>query len=462
MSTYENKKRYEKNKKKLDRLYKLLENNKDDLFEYIILSDIEKIKKEQNLILRNEKKSKNELIMPEFITNGKEIIIQSNSIDKYVSDVIEEKDAEVLTSNIKDDAPTEILSTKEDDAPTEVLKNTKREFSNIKIVFDGAYKLIYDDDKEFIEPIDNVLLEHNYNEKQSSSNFNIIKMLKRFDQANNSNLYDKYMDNEIEVKYDLSKLSKSKENKKIAKNIEIIAKREAKYNDKVSVNKKDNLKKLKVGISAIAAASLLVLGGLGIAGKLNKNKKTDKSNNKSIEYSNTNNELVKELEKTTYEEITTEEIVEENNKTNINKKELKEETKTIKEEVKTDKEFIKEEVVDKQEETNIKIGDTVSLENTDLYYASTDLNPRGNTKYLDNCTYKAKLISVVYQNQVMELVYNDSISITELERICKDKYGDDVKISINFDVVDSEGNVISNYVGWVNSDDVKAKSKVLK
>ena len=62
----------------------------------------------------------------------------------------------------------------------------------------------------------------------------------------------------------------------------------------------------------------------------------------------------------------------------------------------------------------------------------------------------------------MQLVYNDSIDIDELEKICKEKYGDDVKISINFDLVDEDGNVVTEHVGWVNSSDVLSKGKVLK
>ena len=76
--------------------------------------------------------------------------------------------------------------------------------------------------------------------------------------------------------------------------------------------------------------------------------------------------------------------------------------------------------------------------------------------------YKATMISVVYKNQVMELVYNDSINLDELNKICKEKYGDDVKISVNFDLVDTDGNVVTKYVGWVNGEDTQNAVKVLK
>ena len=113
-------------------------------------------------------------------------------------------------------------------------------------------------------------------------------------------------------------------------------------------------------------------------------------------------------------------------------------------------------------EESLKIGDTVTFNNVDLYYASTDEEANGNTSDLTDYKYKATAISVVHDNQVMNLVYNDSISLDELDKVCKNKYGDDYKISINFDLVDDEDNVITESVGWVNCDDAKAAKLVLK
>ena len=452
MSKNEYIEKYNKNKEVLDKLNILLEKNEngnyDEFSKETIISAIKEIEKEQEFYINQIRKNmyskykkkmnsfrKNALIQPEFIDNGDEIIIQANSIDEYVSDV-EENNEDIF----KDDAPTEILTS--DDAETEVLKSNIIEFKDAKIVFDGSYKLIYDGGKEFVEPISDILLEYNSNSKESSNNVNIVRMLEKFDEINNSNLCERYKNNDIEVCYDLKKLSKTKEDKILAKNIEKIAKKEAKTNNKVIINKENKLNRIKAGITATIAASLLLIGGLQI-GKLSKNKTVDDFNN-------------------TYTESTTEEKQEETTVSNVEVDTREYENLTTDKETEVkEKEEIQEEAILEPEETDIKIGDTIELENTDLYYSSTDQSPKGNTNKLKGYNYKATTISVVYENKVMELVYNDSISLSELEKVCKEKYGEDVKISVNFDVVDTEGNVVSNYVGWVNSSDVKIKSKVL-
>ena len=213
--------------------------------------------------------------------------------------------------------------------------------------------------------------------------------------------------------------------------------------------KKGRFNRLKAKIASIAAAAIILIGGFGISKKMQKNQDNNTSE--------------------TYTECTTEELTTEvssfASEANLSLDEEKEKG-NIEQVIKTDMdenlELKTEEAKEELEETDIKIGDTVDFENTDLYYSSTDNSPKGNTDKIKNYSYKATAISVVYQNKVVELLYNDSVSLTELEKTCKDKYGDDVKLSVNFNVVDKEGNVVSNYVGWVNSDDVKTKSKVLK
>ena len=232
-----------------------------------------------------------------------------------------------------------------------------------------------------------------------------------------------------------------------------------------TVDKKDNLKKknmfqkFKVGLTSIATAAVLLLGAMGASGKFNKNRNNnnDNSNDSSIEY--TMEVPVEDIETIT-------EVEETNDKSKDNEDntfEVESTDNVIVTELSNDEED--DNVIietPNEEEFDLKIGDTVSLDNVDLYKASTDENANGNTINLKNCIYKAKLLSVVHDNQVMELVYSDSISLTELENICKDKYGDDFEIFINYDVVDKDGNVVSKYVGWVRSNDAKTKSKTLK
>ena len=472
MTINEYREKYNENIKVLDKLYILLEKSENGTYtEYskndIILS-IDDIKKEQKYYLKEIRKemykkynkkmiSVHKQNQTEFITKGNEIIIQPDSVNNFVSDVAEEKInkpddiTEVLTSNKKINKPDDITEVLTSDKKE---KNQKRDFPDAKIIFDGDYKLIYNNGKEFIEPNNITLLEYNYN-KKSSSNFNIIRMLKNFDEKNNSCLYEKYINNELEVHYNLLKLSNSKEDKRLSKYITSIAKRESKCNNKVFIHKKSNLNKIKAGASAIATAALLLVGSIGINAKLQKNETIDNSSDIQNEY--VTEEQTEELTTTSdVQETTTESLVED--------KQI-EETKEIDVKTNTQKESkteIKSE--DINDETNIKIGDIVSFENTDLYYTSIDNCPKGNTNRInsDNYGYEATIISVVYQNKVIELIKDDSISLLELEKKCKEKYGDDIKISINFDVVDKENNTVSEYVGWVNSDDVKTKSKVFK
>ena len=109
----------------------------------------------------------------------------------------------------------------------------------------------------------------------------------------------------------------------------------------------------------------------------------------------------------------------------------------------------------KTEVNEIKIGDVITLNDTvDLYTASTDSNPNGNTSYLESNSYKIDLVSIVDEGNVVELLDNNGASINEIIEECKIKYGDDIEVFENLDLLDNNGNTITRYVGWVEDEEL--------
>lgn len=328
---------------------------------------------------------------------------------------------------------------------------------SIKVIFDGIYKVIVNNEKKYYEPISDDLLDKNISEK-CNINLNIVELLKNYDKLNNTNLCDDYYNNQIDIIYDLDSFDDSNLNRSLYRKIEKIAKREAKRNNSILLNRKEKLRKLKYSVSAVAAAALLTLGGLGLK---NTNKKTCNTTSITSEYSKsdkTENNKTKASNRETKTNNTVAEpiIVAKNDVVSESSKEDIEEISDTKKE-----EMVITEEKEEPETFDVKVGDIVSLDNADLYYTSFDESPNGNTSEIGNYDYKVSLISVVYKGEVVDVICTDSVSLNELEKACKEKYNDDVKLSVNFDVVDENGEVISNYVGWVNSTDIKTKSKVL-
>lgn len=466
MNTIELRDKYEVNLGVIEKLKNLIPSASDN-YKKVIIESIEKVKEENNEIIKKiktihynnlSKKDFNKLMRNdrpskkfegskkstaiEIPENKKEIVIEKEDAEKLVSDV-EEKEEEVkiiiepkVEKKIED--ITEEL--KKERIPSEKLRDAK-------IVFDGTYKLIYDGGKGIYEQdIYEFILDHNISEQNTVYNFNIIKLLKDFDMENNTNLYNRYMENKMSVEYNFDKTNVKNYNEKLIKKVKEIAKRENKAFDNVTVIDNSRKFKFRKGLVVAAAVGLAVLGSFGLR-KIKKTADTSASTiNNTVQES-----VIENTEEVT--ESTTEKVTEE---TKIEKEEVVVTTSINDDVIDEEKEEIKE-------DNSLKIGDTYSFESTDLYYASTDEIPRGNTKYINgNYEYKATMISVVYKNQVMELVYQDSINLDELNKICKEKYGDDVKISVNFDLVDTEGNVVTKYVGWVNGEDTQAAVKVLK
>ena len=53
-------------------------------------------------------------------------------------------------------------------------------------------------------------------------------------------------------------------------------------------------------------------------------------------------------------------------------------------------------------------------------------------------------------------------SVEEIQNMCEEKYGDDIQVFINSDVIDENENTTISNLGWVDVTDDNAKSKVLK
>ena len=440
-------------------------NNKNttDTEEKEHLSFIEAARKEMAKNQPNEEFFKNDSNDNDINTDLEEIVVDLDEVDNYVKGI--EKPVYTAFDSIK------------------TREKSIRHYEGAKVKFDGVYKIVCDGQTMYSLPIDDELLYDDFNNKNLKNNTNIVKMLEMFDKEKNSDLAIRYNNGELPVEYNLHLFEQLKEDEYTTKQIKKIAKLDAKNNENVTIYEKKRINKFKAGLTGVVAAGLVLFGGLGLNYKLNKNRQSIKNTqietiteDVSIEESTENYSQVTENKKEepviilesnmdNKSESTTEVISKtvEVNEVKEEKKETKIETKKETESVKETKEVVKTDEEEKIEEDNsLRIGDSYKLENTDLYYSSTDENPRGNTKDLNNYDYKAGIIAVVYKNQVLEIINNDSISLTELDKVCKEKYGDDIKLFVNFDLTDSEGNVITEHIGWVDSKDINGKSKVLK
>ncbi len=460
MNTINFRSRYMDNIEVIKKLNRLFESTSDYEQKKLAKEAIKKVEDEQVELHKKIRKEIYKTFSKKDINNFKSQKKEKIVVNKE-DEIVISKDDVIITKVEEDNQPLKVINITEkkpikkeiieNDDKTEELKEKvpQSKLKDAKVVFDGKYKLIYDKGtKVYEKDINDTLLEHNIEEEQSSFNFNIIKLLKDFDEENGTRLYYKYMVNDMDVIYDFSKIDNSYDKKQIKK-VRKIASREAKLFNNVTV-KNNRMKKFRKGLATIAAAGLLFLGGVHAVNNFSKNAlDNDRTTVANAGQTDAAIETITESTEASTEVSKVEELT----------KEVKKETKPEMDSIDEEKATSKEEPKDKN---SLKIGDKYELDSTDLYYASTDEEARGNTKYINgNYSYKASIISVVYKNQVMELVYNDSIDLEALSSICKEKYGDDVKISINFDLVDENNNIVTKHVGWVNSNDVLSKGKVL-
>lgn len=428
---------YEKNKKRLVELDKIYNKNLDQNWTPINQEEMDKtlkLIKELQKKQRKINKRMNEL-RPDKEEQNDKLIIDEQSVDK--DKIINE-----------DDEPTLELP------KTKIEKKLKKKASNLRIVFDGKnglYIVKYienNEEKTKLYTVDKNLLnqdnEYIYNgEKYNNLDLNIVKFLGEFDIEFNTDYKDKYVTNNLEnrIIYDFRKLSR-------VNNTYLDDKQKKQLKKQAKGYKKTHTNCDIINFSTKKAAILLSLSLAGAASGIGISTKTPKVEEQKQESTELSEEITKTEEKT-IENIKTEEISEEK----VSTEEIKE----------TKEEDAKIEV---SEETPI-IDDTLNLESIDLYNTAFDedlgVSSRGNTDNIigDNYTFdhfESSLIVVTYGPEVVELIKYNTTSQSDLINKCnelknkyRESYGDDIKISLNVNACDENGNIISKDAGWFNS-----------
>ena len=350
-------------------------------------------------------------------------------------------------------------------AREEQIKKEKRikEFEDAQIVFDGEYKLVYNNgNKVYTKRLDTQLLE-----KKEEFDYNIYSLLSSVDSQNGTTLFKKYKNNEINVTYDLSNVRCM--DRKSVRSLKKLAKASYEKNDNVRLVgfKKRTLK------GVLATATVAAMIGLSTLGITNMFKKSNKSDTTKSTYTVSNEVNYNDVETKTNIAQMDDTIVKDTDKIIDNAQEsvktkLENEKAIIEDSEKViirTQENIKanmEEERNNNEFLGLEIGSTMELPDMDLYYSSTSENPVGNTKNLSAPTgmYRIDLISIVYKGRCLEVMSNQGDHLDDLKNYVEDKYGEDVKISVNLDVVDEDGKTIYKNVGWVDSDILYQKSNV--
>ena len=386
--------------------------------------------------------------------NMKQDEIDEDNIIEYEDEIVEV--IEEVGNDDKTDVLTSDMRPNRDDDKTDVLTSDKTKkdiYKDAFIEFDGSYKIYYNENNNIHEyELDKSILKHNF-EINGIYDFNIIHMLKEFDKKNDTELYNRYMQNKIPVHYDYALANKYGSNKGILKKLKSITDREKQDREFSNVSVRNTKKgSFRVAAAAIGLAAMTLIGGAFGLGKT-KTRNVDVSNDYAITSVDTAG--VSDAYEDDYAEITTEVTTE----TTTHEElviEANEDVVPVTEEV-TAKEA--EEVV--EEVNEVRVGDILEINNTNLYYASTDSAPRGNTSYLNSNKGRVGLISIVYKGQVLEVIDDSSVSLEEIEDKFNAKYGDDVKVFVNFDLVDDNGDNLIKYVGWTPSYEITERGKVL-
>ena len=431
-----------------------------ELQESINNNDIEEIKNRLNNI-----KEKDIYLASKFYGQVNENELDEDTIIDYEDEVVEVEEintdddkTDILTSDMKpnrDDDKTDVLTSNMRNYDEGISESSKKEmFKGVAIVFDGKYKLYYNGHKSIYEyEIDKEILDNNIY-AEGAYDFNIITMLKEFDKKHDTKLYERYMETKIPVQYDFDAAKKNKTKRSIIKKLTTITNRQKECGEFDNCNVKKT-KKNKFGLVA-AVAGLAVTTFLGSLG-INKNRNTDEKLHDNMIISEVDDAGVSDAYEIT---DTTEE-----NMINNSFDDILTVSENVMDDVQNNKKEEVEELIEENIEDDIteyRIGDIVQFtDDVDLYYASTDIDPRGNTSYLESNNYKVGLVSIVYKGQVVELVDSDEVSITELTRECKEKYGDDIEVSVNLDYLDVDENTVTQYVGWIDNNDLESKGKVL-
>lgn len=466
MNTNELREKYEENNEIIKKLRGMLKTSTNEASTKLIIESIDKVLEEQkalsNSIRKNIYGSLRKKAMSSLMTKvDDKTEVLTSSKKATVSDDI----TEVLTSDMKTDSVDDNIIDYEDeiievddfvdkfsDDKTDVLTSDMKVnpdiYKDAKIEFNGVYTLYYDNgNRVYTYNLDEGILKHNY-EINGTYDFNIIHMLKTFDGLNNTKLYDRYMQNKLPVHYDLEKAKNNRINSiKLSSanlnKIKTIAAREKEDSEFTNVTVK-NIKKnnFRVIAATIGVAALTLVGALGF-GKKNTEQLVDNSNKNISTTLDVKDAGVTDADYESVELSNTSMISSDID--SITLEETEEDVTTVE-----DTEDILEEEV-----SEIMIGDVVQFsEDIDLYYASTDVNPRGNTSYITEKDFRVGFVSIVKDNQVIDLIYNSDDSIEKIKEDAIKKYGDDVIVSINYDSLDSSGNEVTEKLGWSDGEEI--------
>lgn len=445
--------RYISNSDVIDELKKMLSECTGEKRE-LVKSSLDLVMKEQEDLIKQQRTNMYRLAAMDNVAS----LMNKTKVDKNNNVVYDKSD--VTITEVKEDTHVKVINItgeedKKADDVTEVLKKetvSEEQLKDAKIVFDGKYKLVYNDGKGVYEKKSNdLLLDLSLEKKKNTQNSVISNMLINFDLDNNTNLKEKYASGLLDVNYYFDKANKELDKDTIRKTKKI-AKKEARNFDRVKIFD-NSFKKVRTGIAFVATAALMVIGSTGISKLFNKNKTTDSYN--SIETVCNAGES-----DATYEAVRLENSSMITSIPDLDLEKSKEETVELTEKVNDEE----NKTVEIKEEESTKIGSLYSFDSLDLYRASTDSEPVGNTINIQkDHEYIPTLLSVVYKNQViMKLSWSDSMDIDYLENTCKEKYGNDINIFINFNELDKEGNLVTENIGWALKEQVLSKGKVLK
>lgn len=264
----------------------------------------------------------------------------------------------------------------------------------------------------------------------------LYTLLHTFDTKYQTEYSKKYLRSDIsyDIKYNFSDFfTNSYYSLKDKFSLLMNANRQKKYKNAMVDNSK-----LVSATPAIIVATL-VLGILGISGKKEVKTYPESSQYKSEQTmtnvttsSNTNTNLALKSDKV------------------ITQEENKQETSTV--------------ISEKQEEKSQKqyLQDNYNLEQLSLSDKVVNSDAFANTSKLNCNYYNISLISVVSNNEILEIEDADFLEnklLTDVISDYKTKYGEEIDLYVNFDGYDKDGNMMYQSIGWANIDKLNNSKK---
>lgn len=489
--------------KKKEELLKILEKNRVNL---------EKLQKDYNDNLDKD-------LMPIDVVKFKEIAedikkidaeqrklkIQVKELEKEISEKIikisdsEESTLELPVEEIKDEfnnQNSEVLEVYDEseeptlELPTKEIKNAVESFENessVKIEFDlknGLYRiyspysespiihvvskeLLDSNSEEYKKYTDELKQKYGENINLDDLDLNVAKAFEKFDKSYNTNIENKYVKSTFNGKivYDFRKFKRANKNivnndflnSKQKRKLKNIAKNYTKKFDNCDIIQFSNKK------AAMLLGGALVMGAAATAGvtavKSNEDKKNvveyvdgmpvDSDEEDIIYYDDNGNEILKDstssstTEIETHDNIKNEQVTGESDFDNPDKKEI----------------------IDEDEHKEFRVGtiiDAKDMENIDLYRESTSPEPVGNTERWNFGGYMVDAIAITDGNTIINVVRDNKLSVEDLIKECENSYGPGFNVSLHFEGLDENGNIINEKLGWVRYDDLVQDNKNVK